>query len=124
MITLSVRDRDARIAAGGLLGAAALWWTTPFHPPTFCPLRTATGVPCPFCGLTRACIAGVHGHVTQSLSYNPFGFVVLAAAAVMLVRPALIRRIRMPTWSFFAIIGVMWIWNLGFNPTFHQWLLR
>ena len=124
MITLDVRDRDARIASGGLLAVAALWWRAPVHPGGLCPLRAATGVPCPFCGLTRACIAGVHGHITQSLSYNPFGFVVLAAAVVLLVRPSLMRRVHLPTWSVFAILGVMWIWNIGFNPTFHQLLWR
>jgi hypothetical protein len=124
MIALSVRDRDARVAAGGLLAVAALWARAPVHPPAMCPLRAATGVPCPFCGMTRACIAGVHGHISQSLSYNPFGIVVLAAAAVLLVRPSLVSRLKLPTWSVFAILGVMWIWNIGFNPTFHQWFWR
>ncbi len=124
MITLGVRDRDARIAGAGLLSIAALWWRAPVHPGVLCPLRAATGVPCPFCGLTRACIAGVHGHILRSLSYNPFGLAVLAAAVVFVVRPSLVRRIRLPLWSVLVTIGVMWIWNIGFNPTFHQWLWR
>lgn len=124
MITLGVRGRETRIAAGGLLTAAALWWRAPVHPPLVCPLRATTGVPCPFCGLTRACIAGVHGHITKSLSYNPFGFVVLATAVILLIRPSLIRRIHAPTWTIAAVVGVMWIWNVGFNPTFHQWFWR
>jgi len=27
-------------------------------------------------------------------------------------------------WSIFAVLGALWVWNVGFNPTFHQLLLR
>jgi len=27
-------------------------------------------------------------------------------------------------WAISAALGALWVWNIGFNPTFHQYLLR
>ena len=119
-----VRPREVRLAAAGLFGVAALWNVSPVHPPLDCPLRATTGVPCPFCGMTRACVAAVHGNLMKSLSFNPGGVFVLALAAVLLFRPALLQRMSVPLWAAIATLGLLWVWNIGFNPTFHQLLLR
>jgi hypothetical protein len=60
-----------------------------------CPLRTLTGVPCPFCGATRGTIALLHGDLLHSLVLNP-GVVLAVAALVLLLwrRP----RFSLPTW--------------------------
>jgi hypothetical protein len=116
--------RDLRIAAGGLVGAAAVWPILPLHPPLACPMRTLTGIPCPLCGMTRACVAAVHGHLGASLSFNPGGVVVMLLALTALLRPQLLIRTR-PSylWLIGVPLGVLWLWNVGFNPTFHQLLL-
>ena len=119
-----VRGRDVRIAAAGLVGLAAVWPLLPGHPGFPCPLRTVTGVPCPFCGMTRAVVAAAHGHIGQSLAFNPFGILVLVLAAVVVIRPSFVLQRIPPLWALWAILGVMWVWNIGFNPTFHQLLLR
>jgi hypothetical protein len=41
-----------------------------------------------------------------------------------LVRPQLFTRVRAPGWLMIAAIGGLWLWNIGFNPTFHQLLWR
>jgi hypothetical protein len=117
-------ERELRYALGGLVGAAAIWPLLPVHPPLACPLRTATGIPCPLCGMTRACVAAMHGHLGASLAFNPAGIAVIVLAVVVLVRPALVRSVRPPMWAWGALLGVLWVWNVGFNPTFHQLLLR
>jgi hypothetical protein len=123
--TLGVRaPNQSRVVAAGLVGAAAVWPLLPVHPPLVCPLRAATGVPCPLCGMTRACVAAAHGHLATSLAFNPAGVLVVIAAVVALVRPQVFTRVRAPGWLIIAAIGALWIWNIGFNPTFHQLLLR
>jgi hypothetical protein len=121
---IRLRDGELRVASGGMVAIAAAWPLLPFHPAVACPLRAATGVPCPFCGMTRAVVAAVHGHVATSLAFNPAGIVVLVLAVVAIVRPAWLSRLRAPFWTVLAIVGALWVWNIGFNPTFHQLLLR
>jgi hypothetical protein len=118
------RERELQLAAGGLLGAAAVWPVLPMHPPFACPLRSLTGIPCPLCGMTRACVALAHGHVAASLAFNPAGILVVALAAMVLFRPRVITRLRPPVWMLVVGFALLWIWNIGFNPTFHQLLLR
>jgi hypothetical protein len=119
-----LHERELRVASGAMVAVAAAWPLLPLHPPIACPLRAATGVPCPFCGMTRAVVAAVHGHFATSLAFNPGGIVVLLIGIIALVRPALLTRVRAPIWSAVAIVGALWLWNIGFNPTFHQLLLR
>jgi hypothetical protein len=55
-----------------------------------CPLRTLTGVPCPFCGLTTATVALTHGQWQAAAAANPF--VYLLACLVVVTAPALVAR--------------------------------
>ena len=121
---IGLRDRELRALSGGMIAIAAVWPILPVHPGIACPLRATTGVPCPFCGMTRAVVAAAHGHLSTSLAFNPGGIVVLLLAAVAIVRPAVLTRIHIPLWSVFAILGALWVWNVGFNPTFHQLIWR
>ncbi len=118
------RTRDLRAAAAGMIAAAAVYPALPGHPSIACPLRAATGIPCPLCGMTRAVVAAVRGHVGASLAFNPAGIAVLALAVVALLRPQWLARVRLPWWSIAVLAGALWVWNIGFNPTFHQLLLR
>ena len=123
--TLQLRpSRDLRIAGGVLLGAAAVWPLLPAHQPVACPLRALTGIPCPLCGMTRACVAAVHGHLAASLAFNPAGVLVILAAIVAVFRPQTLTRMYVPMRFVFVAVDVLWLWNIGFNPTFHQLLLR
>ncbi len=120
----STVNRDVRLASGALLGLAAVWPLLPAHPPLVCPLRSTTGIPCPFCGLTRACVALAHGHVLRSLAFNPAGVLVIALAVTLAVQPSLVHNLRPRLWMLWAGLAALWVWNIGFNPTFHQLLLR
>jgi hypothetical protein len=120
---IGLRGREIRVAGAGMITVAATWSVLP-HLSVACPLRAATGIPCPFCGMTRAVVAAVHGNVAASLAFNPGGIVVLALAIVAVVCPAWLRRVQLPLWTLFAALAGLWFWNVGFNPTFHQLLLR
>ena len=117
-------ENELRLVMAGLVGAAAVWPLLPVHPTLVCPMRAMTGIPCPFCGMTRACVAAMHGHLGTSLSFNPAGILVIAIAAALVIRPASRQLLRRPAWFWIATLGALWIWNVGFNPTFHQLLLR
>jgi hypothetical protein len=74
--------------------------------------------------MTRACIAAVHGHLGASLAFNPGGILVVLLALTALIRPQLLTRTRVPVWLMIGALGALWVWNIGFNPTFHQLLLH
>lgn len=49
-----------------------------------CPIRAATGVPCPGCGLTTAAVELLHGNISGALHTHAFAPVFLAFAILML----------------------------------------
>ena len=57
-----------------------------------CPLRSATGLPCPGCGLTRTADALAHAHLDDVLASDPVGALVLVAIG-LLAASALARRV-------------------------------
>ena len=83
---------------------------------TACPIRAATGVWCPGCGLTRAAHHLFRGNVGQALSFNLFVVVFLAgiaAAWFVWLRvatghgvPAVVMRIRIRT---YLVVGLVLI---------------
>ncbi len=73
----------------------AAWCLNPYLSDkiTVCFFRTWTGYQCPFCGLTRALAAAVHGNWHLALRYHPFWWIVpllMCQIAVMLLSDALI----------------------------------
>jgi hypothetical protein len=115
--TTTIATRDARIGAAAMLGLAVAWPRLPVHPPLACPLRTLTGVPCPLCGMTRAVVAAMHGHLLESLRFNPAGILVILLAIALLMGMR-VDRVRIPPWLVVAFVALLWAWNAGFNPTF------
>ena len=61
-----------------------------------CPMRSLTGVPCPFCGVTTSVRDTFGGHVRAGLDAAPLGLVLIAAAFVVALRlgPAHVRFLR------------------------------
>lgn len=64
--------------------------------PILCPLRLATGLPCPGCGLTRAWVYGMHGRFGESFAANAFGLPLLALVVVV-AAVVVVRRVRRAT---------------------------
>jgi len=104
------------------LGAAAIGTAVEDPPagPVLCPFRLATGLPCPFCGLTRSLLAAGQGEWRLSLDHHVLGPFVLMLAAMLL--PLSVRAIaqRKPlVWPPFAlgtlslVLIAGWAFNLG-----------
>jgi hypothetical protein len=69
--------------------------------------------------LTRSWIAFAHGHITDSLSLNPFGPLTVIAAVLLVVGvhkrfPALTKRLqsRPVVGAFIAVWVVVWVIRL------------
>jgi hypothetical protein len=90
-----------------------------------CPLRTLTGVPCPFCGMTTATVALAHGNWAAAAAANPLAY--LAAALVLGTAPVLAARVAgrasMPRpwsaqqrrrlgWVMACLVALSWVFQL------------
>ena len=60
--------RERALLALALIGAAGLLVASEVP---VCPTALFFGVPCPGCGLTRATLALLHGHVREALALHP-----------------------------------------------------
>lgn len=112
-----------RWAVVGCLGLVAFGMILPFSPIPPCPLLSYTGVPCPFCGMTRSVRALVRFDLADSIRFQPFGMIAGLCAVVILALWALPRTrtmtvVRVPVAVVVVALAASWIWNIGFNPTF------
>jgi hypothetical protein len=94
-----------------MLATAAVLPVAPDSSPVLCPLRAVTGVPCPFCGMTRGVVDVVHGDTLGALLLNP-GAVALVIAAVLLVLGVVGRRVSFARWLPFVVVGALWTFQL------------
>lgn len=90
-----------------------------------CPLRTLTGVPCPFCGMTTATVAITHGNWAGAAGANPFAYLVVALAvgtAPFLIlrtagqasapRPWSVEARRRVGWVVACLVAASWLFQL------------
>ena len=90
-----------------------------------CPLRTLTGVPCPFCGLTTASVALSHGNWVAAAAANPLAY--LAAGLAIVTAPVLVTRAvgqaslprawsgaarRRAGWVAAVLVALSWVFQL------------
>jgi len=94
-----------------MLALAVVWPLLPTPGVTTCPLRLVTGVPCPFCGMTRSVVAAVHGDFVSSLVFNPGGIVIIALAIALLAAWR-VRRVAIPVWALFVCFSALWAYQL------------
>ena len=86
-----------------------------------CPCYQLTQVPCPGCGMTRACMRLVQGDLTGAWCHHPFSLVVVGLAIGVAVVPTWLRSVwqQLPWWlrntvvaaAFVLLLG-HWLWRL------------
>lgn len=79
-----------------------------------CPFNKLTGYDCPGCGMTRACIAILHGDFLQSLLLNAGGFIFVIFAMLRIAKrlcELLLRRSPAlhVSWAIPAMIATIFI---------------
>ncbi|RKU31776.1 hypothetical protein C6497_01080 [Candidatus Poribacteria bacterium] len=52
-----------------------------------CLFHTITNIPCPGCGMTRACLSITQGNFMQAYMFNPFAFLLIALALSVALFP-------------------------------------
>lgn len=78
--------RTRSVLSGTALGLAAAWPVSRAERgPVLCPFRALTGLPCPFCGLTRSFVYTVHGQLPQAFGAHLFGPLLVLLAGAWLV---------------------------------------
>ncbi len=103
--------KPLRAGAVAMLPLAAIRPMLPIWPVPPCPLRSVTGIPCPFCGMTRGVTAIVHADFSAAFGFNPGAFLVVAMAIVLLVAWRW-QRVRIPMWAVFVFFAVLWAYQL------------
>jgi hypothetical protein len=121
-VSVSVRKWSALLCLLALAGAATAYLCIQFGFAYQCMLLKLTGIPCPFCGGTRALSALAIGDFTAALRWNPlatFGFVsVLVSALVSLIRGRHLRfsQSRIQWIVLGIIISLNWLYLIFFLP--------
>jgi hypothetical protein len=87
-----------------------------------CPFLIFTGIPCPFCGLTRSLLCLMHGEITQAFWYHPLGPVAWGGAVLLVTctlsslmfERSLTLKIsrRWKAISLLAIVFLVWAGNV------------
>lgn len=73
-------------------------------PLLLCPLKYLTGIPCPFCGLTRSFLAVAKGNLSQGFDYHLFGPFLFAAFLIILIHITIELVIKRKIWAFYLKI--------------------
>jgi uncharacterized protein DUF2752 len=103
-----------------------------------CPFFRLTGVPCPGCGLTRACMLLLRGEVQASIRFHAFAPIFLVLIAILITSTLLPKSVSGPlidkaenlerqtglTIIIFAGLILYWLMRLLFFPTTFAQLIR
>ena len=126
--TVRRRNRLLLAAAGCavFIAAAAIPEQAILHGPVVCPLKFATGLDCPLCGMTRAFVFAAHGDVAAAFAFNPGWPLAVAALAALVglswrdARNGTERTARSGRW----LLRHAWlVIALGFALTALRWVV-
>ena len=97
-------ERKRYIAAGAVLAAVAAFYLI-----FGCPIRLFTGVSCPACGMSRACLACLRLDLSQAFHLHPLVFLLPVAAALFLWKRKNRRICYAVLFSFCAALVAVWL---------------
>ena len=65
-----------------------------------CIFKGVTGIPCPGCGMTRACLAILQGEFSTAWRYHPFSFLLIGLTILIVFQPEYTQE----TWGAISLI--------------------
>ena len=65
-----------------------------------CVFKGVTGMPCPGCGMTRACLAILQGEFSTAWRYHPFSFLLIGLSILIVFQPEYTQE----TWVAISLI--------------------
>jgi len=108
--SVAIDLRDLRVAGTAMLFLALMLPFIPGYPGVPCLLRTFTGVPCPFCGMSTSVKETVRLHLRAGWAANPAGVTAVLVAVALIVLPT--SRMRLPVLLIPAALAAMWVFQL------------
>lgn len=133
-----LRDRRFGLILTGALGLNICLVSLSLPAAWECPFFRLTGVPCPGCGLTRACMLLLRGEVQASIKFHAFAPIFLVLIAMLIMSTLLPRSMTEPlifkaetlerqTGLTIIILGgliLYWLARLLLFPTMFARLIR
>ena len=65
-----------------------------------CIFKGVTDIPCPGCGMTRACLAILQGEFSTAWRYHPFSFLLIGLSILIVFQPEYTQK----TWETISLI--------------------
>lgn len=82
-----------------------------------CPIKYVTGISCAGCGMTRACLAALHGNFHEAFAFHPLFFLVPLAPVIYLFREKLPRPVLyILIFTTLAAFVIVYVYRLA-DPT-------
>jgi hypothetical protein len=108
-------DRVQGLRVAGAVAAGAAVVGSALDLGTLCPLRRATGVPCPLCGLTTGVWAAVHADLPTAAASHPLALPALGLLAVAWTPwgPDLVAGLGRHGRAIAVLLVVVWIARLA-----------
>lgn len=88
-----------------------------------CPFKALTGIDCPACGMTRACISALKGDFATAVSYHPLYIILgIETAYYILVYTFELKKFKLKGKTELSIVAVttlllifVWIFRVCFK---------
>ena len=113
-----LQDKISHLYPSFLIGYLAIKQKFPFLPGWSCPIRHATGIPCPSCLITRSAMLSLSGDLSGALKLHilgPFATLILVYYAI---KSAATKQIRIDkldkffVYSFSILALAYWLYRI------------
>ena len=85
-----------------------------------CLFHSITNIPCPGCGMTRACLSITQGNFIQAYMFNPFAFLLIAIALCVALFPNKTKYV----WESLSNKTRNWILILSLATCLSTWVVK